>query len=277
MSTQPNIPVMNPTLPEGLKSIVAVASGKGGVGKSTTSVNLAVALQQSGLRVGLLDADVYGPNIPMMLGITEERPNMDPQERLIPFVGHGIKVMSIGFLVDAGKPVIWRGPMLHGIIRQFLQRVAWGELDVLVVDLPPGTGDAPLSLVQTVPLSGAVIVTTPQGVALSDVRRSVGMFNEVRVPIYGFIENMAGLECPHCHKDITLYEGNGGERLSQEYSAPVLARVPFDPAVGQSGDNGVPIAISKPDSAQAIAFTQAATQIVARLKNQAAAPVIEVS
>lgn len=277
MSTQPNVPNLNPTLPAGIKSVIAVASGKGGVGKSTTSVNLAVSLQKSGLRVGLLDADVYGPNIPMMMGVTEERPNLDPQERLIPFVGHGVKVMSIGFLVDAGKPIIWRGPMLHGIIKQFLQRVVWGELDVLIVDLPPGTGDASLSLVQTVPLAGAVVVTTPQEISLSDVRRSVQMFNEVRVPIIGFVENMSGLECPHCHKDVTLFEGKGGESLSQQYNAPVLARVPFDPAVGQSGDKGVPITISKPESAQAKAFQKVAEQVLETLKSAAAAPTIEIS
>jgi ATP-binding protein involved in chromosome partitioning len=256
---------LNAQLPEGVKNIVAVASGKGGVGKSTTSVNLAVCLQKTGAKVGLLDADVYGPNIPMMMGIPEERPNVNEQEQLIPFENHGIKVISLGFLVEPGKAVIWRGPMLHGIIKQFLTSVAWGDLDYLVVDLPPGTGDAQLSLVQTVPLSGAVIVTTPQQIALSDVRRSIAMFNEVRVPILGIIENMAGLDCPHCHKHIDLFDGQGGQALSKEYDVPLLGQVPFDPSVGQSGDRGVPISLSKPDSPQSKAFMSAAEWVAARV------------
>lgn len=253
-------------LPAGIKNIIAVASGKGGVGKSTTSVNIAVALCKSGASVGLLDADVYGPNIPMMMGIPEnERPSVDNKERLIPFQNHGVKVMSIGFLVEPGNAVIWRGPMLHGIIRQFLTSVDWGELDYLIVDLPPGTGDACLSLVQTVPLSGAVVITTPQQVALSDVRRSIAMFNEVRVPVLGIIENMAGLDCPHCQHHIDLFDGQGGKTLSQEYNVPLLGQVPFDPAVGQGGDRGTPITLSKPESAQAKAFQQAAAWVVARV------------
>ena len=253
-------------LPEGLKNIIAVASGKGGVGKSTTAVNIAVSLQRLGAKVGLLDADIYGPNVPMMMGIPEnDRPPVNDKEQLIPFENHGVKVISIGFLVEPGKAIIWRGPMLHGIIRQFLTSVQWGELDYLVVDLPPGTGDAPLSLVQTVPLSGAVIVTTPQQVALSDVRRAIAMFGEVRVPVLGIIENMAGLDCPHCHNHIDLYDGQGGKVLSQEYDVPLLGQVPFDPSVGQSGDRGVPISIAKPDSPQAKAFKSAAEWVAARV------------
>jgi len=256
----------NKTLPAGLKNILAVASGKGGVGKSTTAANLAVCLQRSGAKVGLLDADIYGPNNPMMMGIEEnERPSVNADEQLIPFENHGVKVISIGFLVDPGKAIIWRGPMLHGVIRQFLTSVQWGELDYLVVDLPPGTGDAPLSLVQTVPLSGAVIVTTPQQVALSDVRRSIAMFAEVRVPVLGIIENMAGLDCPHCHKHIDLYDGQGGKTLSQEYDVPLLGQVPFSPSVGQSGDRGIPISIAQPDSPQAKAFQSAAEWVAARV------------
>jgi ATP-binding protein involved in chromosome partitioning len=256
----------NAQLPPGLKNIIAVASGKGGVGKSTTAVNLAACLKRSGAKVGLLDADVYGPNVPMMMGIPEtERPSVNDKEQLIPFENHGIKVISLGFLVDPGRAVIWRGPMLHGVIRQFLTSVQWGELDYLIVDLPPGTGDAQLSLVQTVPLSGAVIVTTPQQIALSDVRRSIAMFNEVRVPVLGIIENMAGLECPHCHTSIDLFTGQGGKTLSQEYDVPLLGQVPFDPSVGQSGDRGVPISIAKPDSPQAKAFGSAAEWVAARV------------
>lgn len=269
-------------LPPGIRNIVAVASGKGGVGKSTTSVNLAVSLQKSGARVGLLDADIYGPNIPMMMGIPEERPTVNDKEQLVPFSNHGVKVISLGFLVDPGKAVIWRGPMLHGVIRQFLTRVEWGELDYLIVDLPPGTGDAQLSLVQTVPLSGAVIVTTPQAVALSDVRRSIAMFNEVRVPVLGIVENMAGLDCPHCHHPIDLYEGQGGKTLSEEFGVPLLANVPFDPSVGQGGDRGIPVTLSRPDSAQAKAFRRAAEWVAARVsvlnaQSDAGRPVIQVS
>lgn len=253
-------------LPAGVKNIIAVASGKGGVGKSTTAVNLAICLQRAGAKVGLLDADIYGPNIPMMMGIPEsERPSVTSEQRLIPPQGHGIKVISIGFLVDPGKALIWRGPMLHGVIRQFLTSVEWGDLDYLVVDLPPGTGDAPLSLVQTVPLSGAVVVTTPQRVALSDVRRSIAMLNEVRVPLLGIIENMAGFECPHCRRAIDLFEGTGGKTLSGEYGVPLLGQIPFDPAVGKAGDKGVPICISRPESAQAQAFRKAAEWVAARV------------
>lgn len=267
-------------LPAGIKNILAVASGKGGVGKSTTAVNLAVSLQRSGAKVGLLDADIYGPNVPMMMGITEkERPNVNAQQHLIPLEGHGVKVISIGFLVEPGKAIIWRGPMLHGVIKQFLTSVEWGELDYLIVDLPPGTGDAPLSLVQSVPLSGAVVVTTPQAVAQSDVRRSIAMFNEVRVPILGIIENMAGLDCPHCHQHIDLFPGQGGEGLSKEFNVPLLGRIPFDPAVGEGGDQGVPISIGRPESAQAKAFRSTAEWVAARisvLQAGAERPLIEI-
>jgi len=266
-------------LPPGIKNIIAVASGKGGVGKSTTAVNLAVSLQRAGATIGILDADIYGPNIPMMMGIREDRPSVNEAQHLIPMVGHGVKVMSIGFLVDPGKPVIWRGPMLHGIVRQFLSNVDWGALDYLIVDLPPGTGDAVLSLVQTVPLSGAVIVTTPQRIALSDVRRSIAMFQEVRVPILGIVENMSGLDCPHCRQNIELFDGHGGKLLSQEFDVPLLARVPFDPAVGRGGDEGVPVSLSSQASPQALAFKKAAEWVAARisvLQAGAGQPLIEI-
>ncbi len=267
-------------LPGGVRNVIAVASGKGGVGKSTTAVNLAVALKQSGARVGILDADIYGPNVPMMMGLPEtERPSVNEEKHLIPMESYGIKVMSIGFLVDPGKPIIWRGPMLHGVIRQFLGSVQWGDLDYLIVDLPPGTGDAQLSLVQSVPLSGVVIVTTPQAIALSDVRRSIGMFNEVRVPILGVIENMAGLDCPHCHTQIDLFDGKGGTVLSKEYDVPLLGQVPFDPSIGQSGDQGKPIVLARPESAQAKAFAKAAEWVAARvsvLNAGAESPLIQI-
>jgi ATP-binding protein involved in chromosome partitioning len=272
----------NKAMPAGIKNVIAVASGKGGVGKSTTAVNLAVSLQRLGAKVGILDADLYGPNVPMMMGIQEhDRSSVNDKEQLIPFENHGVKVISIGFLVEPGKAIIWRGPMLHGVIRQFLTSVQWGELDYLVVDLPPGTGDAPLSLVQTVPLSGAVMVTTPQQVALSDVRRAIAMFAEVRVPVLGIIENMSGLDCPECHLHIDLYDGEGGKTLSQEFDVPLLGQIPFDPSVGQSGDRGVPIAISRPDSPQAKAFKSAAEWVAARVSvlnadAQAQRPTIQV-
>jgi ATP-binding protein involved in chromosome partitioning len=270
----------NKALSAGVRNIIAVASGKGGVGKSTTAVNLAVALRQSGARVGLLDADIYGPNVPMMMGLSEtERPAVNDQQHMIPFEHHGVKVMSIGFLVEPGKAIIWRGPMLHGVIRHFLGSVEWGDLDYLVVDLPPGTGDAPLSLVQSVPLSGAVVVTTPQAVAQSDVRRSIAMFNEVRVPILGIIENMAGLDCPHCHQHIDLFQGSGGTKLSKEYEVPLLGQIPFDPAIGEAGDKGAPIVISQPQSAQAKAFLKTAEWVAARisvLQAGAESPLIQI-
>ncbi|MFA5974592.1 MAG: Mrp/NBP35 family ATP-binding protein [Elusimicrobiota bacterium] len=258
--------VENKVLPAGIKNVIAVASGKGGVGKSTTAVNLAVALQRDGAKVGLLDADIYGPNIPMMMGIAEsERPVVTADQRMTPLEGHGVKVISIGFLVDKDKALIWRGPMLNGVIRQFLMSVEWGDLDYLVVDLPPGTGDASLTLVQSVPLTGVVIVTTPQQVALSDVRRSIAMFNEVRVPILGIIENMSGLECPHCRHAIQLFEGHGGEALSREFDIPLVGQIPFDPAVGETGDHGVPVVIAKPESVQAKVFQKAAELVAARI------------
>ena len=273
--------VDNKALPAGVKNIIAVASGKGGVGKSTTAVNLAVSLQREGARVGLLDADIYGPNIPMMMGVPETQSlSVNPSEQLIPLEGHGVKVISIGLLVEKGRPLIYRGPMLHGFVRQFLSGTDWGNLDYLLVDLPPGTGDACLSLVQTVPLSGAVVVTTPQEVAMSDVRRSIAMFNQVRVPILGIIENMSGFSCPHCHEGIDLFTGKGGEILSKEFDVPLLGQVPFDPAVGTGGDRGVPISISKPDSAQAQAFKKAAEWVAARvsvINAGAEKPLIQIS
>jgi ATP-binding protein involved in chromosome partitioning len=260
------------------KSVIAVASGKGGVGKSTTSVNLAVSLQKQGASVGLLDADVYGPNIPMMMGVPEDRPTITDTNDLIPFVGYGVKVMSVAFLVDPGKAVIWRGPMMHNMIRQFLTKVAWGDLDYLIVDLPPTTGDAPLSLVQTVPITGAIIVTTPQQVALSDVRRSISMFQEVKVPILGLIENMSGFYCDELKKVVPMFRGEGGKRLSQEYDIPLLGQIPFDPAVSEGGDRGAPAAVSMPDSVQGKAFQEAALHVAQRVKElQTAQPTIEIS
>jgi ATP-binding protein involved in chromosome partitioning len=259
------------------KSVIAVASGKGGVGKSTTAVNLAVNLERLGARVGLLDADIYGPNIPMMMGVKEDRAAVTENQELIPFIGQGVKVMSIAFLVEAGKAIIWRGPMLHNLIRQFLTKVIWGDLDYLIVDLPPGTGDAPLSLVQSVPLTGAIVVTTPQQVSLSDVRRSIAMFQEVKVPVLGLVENMSGFYCAELGKVVPMFHGEGGKTLSAEYHIPLLGQVPFDPAVGDGGDTGVPISLSKPDSVQAKAFYNVAQHVQEQVKTLGVeAPKIEV-
>jgi ATP-binding protein involved in chromosome partitioning len=227
-----------------IRSIVAVSSGKGGVGKSTVAVNLAVALAQSGANVGLMDADILGPNIPKMVGLGFAQPEITAQKKLVPFEVFGLKVMSMGFLADPETPVIWRGPMLHGAIRQFFSDVAWGNLDYMVVDLPPGTGDAQLSLAQSVPLTGAIIVTQPQSVAVDDARRGLAMFEKLNVPIIGVIENMAG----------DLFGQGGGETLAVERGVPFLGRVPLTANVRVGGDNGHPVVADDPDSPAGQAF-----------------------
>src|SRR6266513_3086876 len=236
-----------PLIPR-VKNVLAVASGKGGVGKSTTSVNLAVALSQTGARVGLLDADIYGPNVPLMMGI-KEKPNITGTSGAIePIVRFGIKLVSIGFFLDESKPVIWRGPMVHGAIQQFLRDFDWGDLDYLVIDLPPGTGDAPLSLSQLVPIAGVVIVTTPQDVALQDVVKGIGMFERLEVPILGVIENMSYFECPHCGETTEIFGHGGGEHVSERYGIPLLGRIPLDMRIRTGGDEGKPIVLAEPDS-----------------------------
>jgi len=242
-----------PLIPR-VKNVVAVASGKGGVGKSTTSVNLAVALAQTGARVGLMDADIYGPNLPLMMGM-KERPNMQGEDGHIePILRYGIKLVSIGFFLDERKPVIWRGPMVHGAIQQFLRDFEWGDLDYLVIDLPPGTGDAPLSLSQLIPLSGVVIVTTPQDVALQDVAKGMAMFKQLEVPIIGVIENMSYFVCPNCDEKHELFGRGGGERIAETFGVPFLGKVPLQPNVRSGGDEGQPVVLSDPDSAAAKAF-----------------------
>jgi len=241
-----------------VKNVIAVASGKGGVGKSTTSVNVALALAETGARVGLLDADIYGPNIPLMMGIGE-KPEMRGEEgRIDPLVRFGIKLMSIGFFLDENNPVIWRGPMVHGAIQQFLRDVEWGELDYLVVDLPPGTGDAPLSLSQLVPMSGAVIVTTPQDVALQDVSKGMAMFRRLEVPIIGVIENMSYFVCPNCDTQHEIFGRGGGEKIAKAYGVPFLGKVPLQPDVRAGGDEGRPVIVTQPDSVAASAFRHVA-------------------
>ncbi len=245
--------------PSGIKNIIAVASGKGGVGKSTVCVNLAVAFARTGAKVGLMDGDIYGPNIPLMLGIPQDKkPGVSPNEKIIPLEAHGLKVISMGLLVPADSPMIWRGPMLHSAITQFLQKVDWGELDYLFVDLPPGTGDVQLSLVQTASVTGAVIVTTPQEVALMDVKKAIAMFKKTQVPILGIVENMNTFICPHCENETPIFSKGGGEKAAQSWQVPYLGAVPIDPRVREGGDTGKPIIVAYPDSPAAKQFAAAA-------------------
>ncbi len=238
------MPAPTPVAYPNLGSIIAISSGKGGVGKSTVAVNLAVALAQQGARVGLMDADIYGPNIPRMMGVNE--PPMVINERIIPLEAHGVKVISIGFLIDRDQPAIWRGPIVMKIITQFLRDVAWGELDYFIVDMPPGTGDAQLSLVQATQVTAAVIVTTPQEVSVGDALRGVKMFERVTVPVLGIVENMSWFECPHCGKPSPIFGSGGGERLAKEVGLPLLGQIPLYPRVLEGGDRGAPIVAADP-------------------------------
>lgn len=266
------------TLPiPGVNHLIAVGSGKGGVGKTTVSVNLAVALAAEGYRVGLLDADVYGPNVPLMMGTREAPEAID--ERIQPIVQYGIKLMSMGFLAPADKPLIWRGPMLHSVMQQFLQGVDWGELDYLIIDLPPGTGDVQLSLIQTAPITGAIVVTTPSDVSLEDGRKAVQMFRQVRVPILGLIENMSYLTCPHCNERIDVFSTGGGRRTAQEMGEHFLAELSLDPAVRAGGDSGDPIALRDASDPRAAAYHALAKETVRRVLELtgAAGPKIEIT
>ena len=246
-----------------IKHFVMVSSGKGGVGKSTSSVNLAIALAQQGKKVGLLDADIYGPNIPRMLGLNANKAQVDEsQKKLIPLTAFGVEMMSMGVLYDEGQSLIWRGPMIMRAIEQMLTDVIWSNLDVLVIDMPPGTGDAQLTLAQSVPVSAGVIVTTPQKVSLDDSARSLDMFDKLKVPIAGIIENMSGFICPDCGKEYDIFGKGTSEVLANEYSTHILAQVPLEPKVREGGDSGKPIAFFEPDSQSAKAYMQAAAKIL---------------
>jgi ATP-binding protein involved in chromosome partitioning len=250
-------PVPKPGILANVAHVVAVSSGKGGVGKSMTAANLAAGFAADGLRVGLLDADIYGPNIPLMFGETR-RPRVTGdkgQEMIEPLEAHGVKLMSLGFLLEKDQPAIMRGPLIAGVLKQFLEQVDWGDLDVMVIDMPPGTGDAQLSLVQTIDVDGVVMVTTPQEVSTGDVRRGVKMFERVNTPIMGLVENMSGMACPHCDEVIEVFGSGGGEKLAAEMELRFLGRIPLDPRVRSAGDEGTPTVLSSADSAAGVALS----------------------
>ena len=255
----------------GVKNIVAVSSGKGGVGKSTVAVNLAVALAKDGAKVGIMDADVYGPNVPIMLGTGYNQPKVE-NGKLIPIEAHGVKMISMAVLVPLDKPMILRGPMLHGVVRQFLADVNWGDLDYLIVDMPPGTGDVQLSLAQLVPVQGAVLVTTPQEVSLSDVRRAVKMFEQVNVPVLGVIENMSYFIAPDTGNRYEIFGKGGGQRLCDEYGLNFLGEVPMGIEVREGGDKGVPVVVSAPDAIQSAAFRKVAEEVARQVSIEAMKP-----
>ena len=263
----------------GVKNVIAVASGKGGVGKSTVSVNLAVALARAGASVGLLDADITGPNIPMMLGV-EGQPVSSPNNKIVPLERHGVKVISIQFFVPEGQPIVWRGPLIGGAIQQFLRDVEWGELDYLVVDLPPGTSDAQLTLAQAVPISGTVLVTTPQDVALSDVTKALAMLRRMNVPVIGIVENMSAFVCPHCGEATEIFGRGGGERFAQEHDLAFLGKIPLDVTVRQGGDVGVPAVAQREPGPAAQALAHVAGLVAAQMSVRAATaqtPVLSVT
>jgi len=246
------------TYPE-LGTVIAISSGKGGVGKSTVATNLAVALARAGARVGLMDGDIYGPNLPRMMGVNS--PPAVVNEKIVPLEAHGVKLISLGFLIERDQPAIWRGPIVMKIVNQFLRDVAWGQLDYFIVDLPPGTGDAQLSLVQATHVRGAVIVTTPQEVAVGDALRGAKMFQRVNVPVLGIVENMSWFECPHCGKPSALFGSGGGQRLATELGLPLLGQVPLYPRVMEGGDRGEPIVVSDPESVAARALVSISERV----------------
>src|SRR6202045_604611 len=254
-----------PKLPiQGVKNLVAVASGKGGVGKTTVAVNLALALKQLGAAVGLLDADVYGPNVPIMLG-TDEQPQALSEREILPVQAQGVKMISMGLLNPGDKPMIWRGPMLHSVMTQFLRSVDWGELDYLLIDLPPGTGDVQLSLIQSVAITGTVVVTTPSTVALADVRKAIEMFRQVNVEVLGVVENMSTFSCPHCGKSVDIFGHGDGATTAREYGVPLLGEIEIDPRIRVGGDTGKPVAALGENAAGAKSLFVLARAVTARL------------
>jgi ATP-binding protein involved in chromosome partitioning len=273
-------PVQQQQLVPGVKNIIAVASGKGGVGKSTVSVNLAVALAQAGASVGLLDADITGPNIPLMLGV-DGQPKASADNKITPLERHGVKVISIQFFVPEGQPIVWRGPLVGGAIQQFLRDVDWGDLDYLVIDLPPGTSDAQLTLAQAVPISGTVLVTTPQEVSLSDVGKALAMLKRMSVPVIGVVENMTAFICPHCGEATEIFGRGGGERFAEQHGIEFLGGIPLDVTVRQGGDVGVPAVAQREPGPAAQALTALASTVAARMSVRAAVrdeqPVLSIS
>jgi ATP-binding protein involved in chromosome partitioning len=249
----------------GVNNIVAIGSGKGGVGKTTVAVNLAVALAKMGYRTGLLDGDVYGPNVPLMMN-TSAQPRVLGENRIEPLQNFGVKVISVGFLNPGDKPLVWRGPMLHSIIRQFLQQVEWGELDYLVVDLPPGTGDVVISLFQTVPLTGAVVVSTPSDVSLQDGRKAIEMFRTARVDLLGLVENMSHFVCPHCHQEIDIFSKGGVARTAEQFGVPFLGSIELDPDIRKGGDSGKPTVLEGENSPHAKSFYEFTRNVIARVE-----------
>ena len=263
--------VANNVAVPGVKNIIAVSSGKGGVGKSTVAVNLAVSLALDGAKVGLMDADVYGPNVPLMLGAAHRQPEA-AMNQIIPLEAHGVKMISMANLAPPDKPMILRGPMLHGIVRQFLTDVRWGELDYLIVDMPPGTGDVQLSLAQLVPVQGAILVTTPQQVSLADVRRALAMFETVNVPVLGLVENMSYFVAPDTGNRYDIFGYGGGSKFADAYGLPFLGEVPLGMEVREAGDQGVPIVVSSPDSPQAQSFRKVAEEVARQISIEAMKP-----
>jgi ATP-binding protein involved in chromosome partitioning len=257
-------PPQGPQPLPGVETIIAVGSGKGGVGKTTLAVNLALALAKLGHKVGLLDADVYGPNVPLMLGASAQ-PKVLSENRIEPLEVHGLKVISVGFLNPGDKPLIWRGPMLHSIIKQFLGSVVWGQLDYLVVDLPPGTGDVVLSLIQTVPLTGAIVVSTPSDVSLQDARKAIEMFRQMKVDIVGMVENMSYFVCPHCQHEIDIFSRGGAEKTAKQFDIAFLGNIQLDPELRKAGDSGKPSVLDGENSPHAKSLYDFARKVVARV------------
>jgi ATP-binding protein involved in chromosome partitioning len=268
---QPKLPIA------GVRNLIAVGSGKGGVGKTTVAVNLSIALAQLGYKTGLLDADVYGPNVPLMMG-TSATPHA-VGERIQPLKNYGVSLMSMGFLNPGDKPLVWRGPMLHSVMQQFLRGVDWGDLDYLIIDLPPGTGDVQLSLIQTAPVTGAIVVTTPSTVSLDDARKAVLMFQQVKVPVLGMVENMSYLECPHCQERIDVFSNGGGRRTAEAMSIHFLGALPLEPHVRIGGDTGHPVATAGPEDKYGGVFYELAKAVIERAREASSitGPTITVS